>query len=399
MNFIFVSPNFPYIYYRFCKALKNNGVNVLGIGDTPYDELSEDIKSSLNEYYYVSSLKSYEDKKNAVAYFQNKYGTIDFIESNNEYWMQDDARLRSEFHVTTGPKEEEVYFFRHKSAMKKVYEEANLKVARYCLPKTLEEAKVFAQKVGYPVIMKPDDGVGASKTHALHNEEELQEFFLNKDPNISFIMEEFVEGELISYDGVCNSKSEVTYAVSHVFPTQIMEVVNDKGDVFYYTLPYIPSDLEEIGKKVVRAFKAKSRFFHLEFFRLTKDKMGLGKKGDIIPLEVNMRVPGGYTPDLINFAHSIDIYQIWADSIVFDENRQALNFPKTYACYVGRRNYVHYEHYYEDIMNRYKDQIMLTQGMPDILSDAMGNYFFMAKFSDKGEMEEFIHYLIQHKNS
>ena len=38
-NFIFISPNFPTNYWQFCRELKNDGMNVLGIGDQPYDEL------------------------------------------------------------------------------------------------------------------------------------------------------------------------------------------------------------------------------------------------------------------------------------------------------------------------------------------------------------------------
>ena len=78
-------------------------------------------------------------------------------------------------------------------------------------------------------------------------------------------------------------------------------------------MPQVPKDLLELGKKVVKAFKVQKRFFHMEFFRLTKDVENIGKVGDIVPLEVNMRPAGGYTPDLINFANSINCYQIYAD--------------------------------------------------------------------------------------
>ena len=53
MNFVFVSPNFPLNYYHFVVALKKDGVNVLGIGDTPYDNLMEELKEALTEYYFV----------------------------------------------------------------------------------------------------------------------------------------------------------------------------------------------------------------------------------------------------------------------------------------------------------------------------------------------------------
>lgn len=397
MNFVFISPQFPYTYYRFCKALKKDGVRVLGIGDTPYDSLSDDLKEALDEYYYVDSLSNYEAKRNAVKYFNDKYGKIDYIESNNEFWLYDDACLRDEFKVTTGPNKQQIISFRNKSEMKKYYKEANVKTARYILVDDLNSLIEFANKVSYPIITKPNDGMGASKTIKIRNEIELRNFYNTKEKNVTFIAEEFVNGDLISYDGVCDSNSNVVYPTHHVFDTQIMDVVNNNLDVYYYTNPIIPEDLDIAGRNVIKAFKAKSRFFHLEFFRLREDKDGLGKKGDLIGLEVNMRVPGGYTPDLINFAYSIDIYQIWADVMAFDKNNQKQYFPKQYACYVGRRNYVIYEHCYEEIMQTFKYEIVFNQGMPEVLSAAMGDYFFMAKFKDKERMNYFIQFITKRK--
>ena len=82
-NFIFISPNFPANYWKFCRELKNNGFTVLGIGDCPYDNLSFELKSSLNEYYKVNSLENYEEVFRAVALFTFKYGKIAYLESNN----------------------------------------------------------------------------------------------------------------------------------------------------------------------------------------------------------------------------------------------------------------------------------------------------------------------------
>lgn len=70
--------------------------------------------------------------------------------------------------------------------------------------------------------------------------------------------------------------------------------------------------------RVIAAFPTQSRFFHCEFFRLTEDKEGLGKRGDLIGLEVNMRPPGGYTPDMMNYANDIDVYKIWANMVAYD---------------------------------------------------------------------------------
>jgi len=101
-NLIFISPNFPTNYWMFCRELKKNGLNVLGIGDQPYDELNPALKDSLNEYYKVSNLENNDEVFRAVAFFTFKYGKIDWLESNNEYWLERDAWLRTEFNITSG---------------------------------------------------------------------------------------------------------------------------------------------------------------------------------------------------------------------------------------------------------------------------------------------------------
>ena len=61
MNFVFISPNFPHTYWQFCDRLRRNGVNVLGIGDAPYDGLEMPLKAALTEYYRVGSLEAGKD--------------------------------------------------------------------------------------------------------------------------------------------------------------------------------------------------------------------------------------------------------------------------------------------------------------------------------------------------
>ena len=112
MNFIFISPNFPHTYWNFCDRLKRNGVNVLGIGDAPYDGLEEPLKACLTEYYKVSSLMDYDQVYRAVGFFCFKYGKIDWVESNNEFWLEQDARLRTDFNITTGVRADQIDFIK-----------------------------------------------------------------------------------------------------------------------------------------------------------------------------------------------------------------------------------------------------------------------------------------------
>ena len=182
MNFIFISPQFPRTYWNFCDRLRRNGVTVLGIGDTPYDELEEPLKRTLTEYYRVDSMEDYGQMFRAVAFFSFKYGKIDWLESNNEYWLEQDARLRTDFHITSGADERAAAAFRSKSGMKAYYAKAGVPSARCHRIRTRKAAEKFLKEVGYPVIVKPDAGVGASNTSRLDNEEQLDAFFRNFPP-------------------------------------------------------------------------------------------------------------------------------------------------------------------------------------------------------------------------
>ena len=73
MNFVYISPQFPKHYWNFCDRLNKNGVTVLGIGDTPYDDLSEELKGALTEYYFVPDLSDYDTVFRAVAFFSFKF--------------------------------------------------------------------------------------------------------------------------------------------------------------------------------------------------------------------------------------------------------------------------------------------------------------------------------------
>ena len=132
-NVVFISPNLPTNYWQFCRELKKNGMNVLGIGDQPYEELNPELKENLHEYYKVSNLENYDEVYRGVAFLIFKYGPIDWLESNNEYWLERDARLRTAFHITSGFQEEDIPRIKYKSKMKEYYRNVGISTARYYL--------------------------------------------------------------------------------------------------------------------------------------------------------------------------------------------------------------------------------------------------------------------------
>ena len=393
-NFVFLSPNFPERYWQFCHHLKNNGLRVLGIGDCPYDQLRQELRDCLTDYYKVSDLGNYEEVYRAVAFLIFRYGRIDWLESNNEFWLERDAKLRTEFNISSGFKTEDMEKIKHKSAMKAYYAKAGIPTCRWHLAVEYEAAKAFAHEVGYPVVVKPDNGVGAVSTYKLKSDADLDYFFATKDDNI-YIMEEFVNGEVRTFDAIINSKGEPIFATGNVTVGSIMDIVNDADNSLFYIVKDLSPEMYEAGIKTVKAFDVKSRFVHLEYFVLREDKEGLGKKGDILGLEVNMRPSGGISPDMMNFANELDVYKIWADMIAFDQSTMDMSRPHHFAGFCGRRDGKNFVMDHDAIMAKYGHCMKIAERVPDALSGAMANMMYLATFETEEELFNYYHELCE----
>ncbi|MFA5421885.1 MAG: carbamoylphosphate synthase large subunit [Bacilli bacterium] len=396
MNFVIISPHFPETYWKFAEALKANSYNVLGIGDAPYHEISKELKGVLTEYYFCPRMTEYPELYKAFAFFSFKYGKIDWVESNNEYWLASDARLRSDFNLATGVKFEDVIAYKSKTAMKKYFTEAGVRVARHIKTPSLEEARAFVLGVGYPLFAKPDIGVGANSTYRISNDEELAVFFIKKEAG-DYIIEEYVDGTIVSFDGISNSHHEPVIYVKHLFPVSNATVVSEKAEDYYYSFYEIENDLETAGRAILKAFNVYKRFFHLEFFRLNVDREGLGKQGDLVALEVNMRPPGGFTTDMISACLGLSSYRVYSDVIAFDENRQVPANPRAMVVEVARRDAFTYALTMDQIAASHPANIVMRGRYSPIISVGMGNDFFIAKFSTFAEAREFKDLVLKHQ--
>ena len=120
---------------------------MLGIGDSSYDSLAWEVRNSLTEYYYTHSLEDYDGVMRAVAFFIHKYGRIDFVESQNEYWLELEARIRTDFNICSGWKTDDMNAVKLKSRMKEGYQRAKVKTARFYLIESLDDALAFGRWV------------------------------------------------------------------------------------------------------------------------------------------------------------------------------------------------------------------------------------------------------------
>ena len=393
MNLVFISPNFPDNFRNFCSMLRQNGVNVLGIGDAPYDSLNDDLKRSLTEYYKVDSMEDYSQVYRAVAYFAFRHGRIDWIESNNEYWLELDAKLRQDFNVTTGVQPGELALWKSKAAMKPVYKAAGIPSARQHRVSTMDAALEFIDEIGgYPVFAKPNVGVGATATYKIDNEDELRAFFSEVSGH-DYVMEEYIVGDIYTYDAICDQNGDPLFESSFRC-VNVADSVNDGTEAIIFVLPEVPDQLRDYGRKALQGFKVKSRFVHFEFFRLTEARKGLADVGDFVGLEVNMRPAGGFIPDMMNYSHSTDVYQIWADMVSHGQSNKAQGGPDRYCVFIGTKDAFKHTHSHDEILKRYGSKITMCQRMPDVFAAAMGNQMYMALLDTEDDVREFVTFVL-----
>ena len=377
MNFVFLSPHFPPNYYRFAVALKNQGVTVLGLGDENYDVLRPELKSSLTEYFRVQSMHNYDELVRALGYFTHRYGKLDRIDSHSEYWLETEARLRTDFNIP-GIRTDQIDRVKRKSLMREAFIQAGIRVARGGVVRSMEEAQALIRQTGYPLVAKPDIGVGAAATYKIHNENELKSFFELK-PAVDYLFEEFVNGQIVTFDGLADRDGTPVFTNSLAYSTGVMETIINDELIYYYTLREIPADVNALGCRVLEAFDVRERFFHFEFFRQDGT-------GDLVALEVNMRPPGGLTTDMFNYACDIDIYNAWASIIAGKGFLYPDYTQKYYCCYVGRKANRSYAHTEQEILSTYREKISHHESISGVFSAALGNYGYLVRSPDLEEV-------------
>jgi len=385
MNIVFLSPHFPSHYHQFCRQLKAVGAKVLGIGDEVYEHLLPEVRDSLHEYYRVEDMQDYDALVRACGYFTHRYGKIDRFESLNEYWLGTEARIRDDFNIF-GIRSHEIDAVRCKSRMKEVFRQAGVPVARGRVVTDLTDARALVAETGYPVVLKPDAGVGALNTYRIENDDDLVAAF-NSGSSVDLIAEEFITGNLFSFDGLVDRNGRLIFYTAHTYSQGIMETVNEDRHVSYCSLRHIPANLESVGRASVAAFGLRERFFHIEFFE--------SAEGRYIALEINMRPPGGYTTDMFNYANDIDIYRAWAELLV--QRGDPLTYERRYhCCYASRKNRHRYRHTHDEIMRRYGVLMQAVVQVPGVFSSALGDIGYIFRSPKMDEVKtavEFIHAL------
>jgi ATP-grasp domain-containing protein len=368
MNVLFLSPHFPPNFWHFCRGLREAGANPLGLADAPWESLRPELQGALAEYYRVPDMHRHDDLVRALGWLTFRHGKLDRLDSLSEYWLETEARLRDDFNVF-GLRAADMARFKRKSEMKSRFLAAGLAAARGRVCHDRAALRALVEEVGYPVVAKPDTGVGAAQTFRLEDDREVEAFLAAK-PQVDYIVEEFVAGDLVTYDGLTDRQGRVVFDASMVFDRGIMEVVNQDSDMAYTLVRDIPADLAAAGRTLVEAFGVRERFFHFEFFRQAN--------GRLVALEVNIRPPGGLTVDMWNYQNDVDLYRGWGHLLVQGRLPDRATRP-WFVTWVGRKDRFRYALGGDELRRRLGDLVVHHARVEDIFSRAIGNEGFILR--------------------
>ncbi len=321
MNVLMISPGFPGDMAYFTRGLAQVGARVLGVGDQNLRAMPPEARDSLTDYLQVKDLWDEDGvAKQVQRWLRGR--SLDRIECLWEPGMVLAARLREIFHVP-GLNVEQTLPFRDKERMKQVLDAAGIRTPHHFRATTKNECIEAAEKIGYPVIVKPIDGAGSADTYAVHSKDEFSQALelLDHVPEVS--VEEYIEGEEFTFDTVCANGNALFHNIAWYRPKPLVMRLNPSIPprtlcVRDTTMPEVAAG-REMGFRVLDALGMESGFTHMEWFR-TDD-------GEAVFGEIGCRAPGGRLTHGMNYAANADMFSGWAEAVCYGRLSQHIERP------------------------------------------------------------------------
>lgn len=310
LHVLMISPGFPAEMPFFTRGLAQVGANVIGIGDQPMGALPEMAQKALSGYVRVGSLWDEESVIKEVLTLARER-RIDRIECLWEPGMILAARLREKLGLP-GMTVAETVPFRDKEKMKQVLDEAHIRTPRHASSKTTSGVMTAAEAIGFPIIVKPIAGAGAKDTYRANDLAELERTLPLMGHVDEVSIEEFIDGDDLTFDTVCID-GEIVFANVFFYRPRALQIQTTE---WISPQTFALRNLEDerlssgvqMGKDVLRALGFKTGFTHMEWYRKFDGEAVFG--------EIAARPPGGRTVDLMNYTCDIDLFRGWAEAVV-----------------------------------------------------------------------------------
>ncbi len=309
MHVVYLSPGFPAEMPLFVRGLAQVGAKVLGVGDQPAAALPAEAREALADYLQV---RSFDDERAVADQIRTwlKGRSVDRVECLWERLMYLAARLRQEFGVP-GMSVEQTLVFRDKERMKQAVEAAGLRVPRHGRARSKAEAWAAIEHVGFPAIVKPIDGAGSKDTYRCGDRAEFEQALQNTVHVPEISVEEYIEGEELTYDTVCAGGRILFENVSLYRPKPMILAQNEWISMQNIVLRDLGAELPapgvSLGRAVLQALGFQTGFTHMEWFRTPAGEAVFG--------EIGGRPPGARLVHAMNYSCDIDLFRGWAEAV------------------------------------------------------------------------------------
>ena len=310
MNVIFIEPSFPYNQREFVRALHAAGAHVIGIGERPASTLDAEMRGWLGDYLQVRSVVHEPSLLQAVRAVQGKLW-VDRLEATVEAHIMAAATVREAANIP-GTSTETAYLCRDKPAMKEALRRAGIPCAASTRARTPQEAREFGAAVGYPLIVKPPAGAGASATWRVGSKDELERVIRESGlaDGKAVAIEEFIEGHEGFLDTLTINGEVAHEFITHYYPN-VLEAMRERWiSPQMVTTNRIDApgygEVREMARRVIRILNIGTSATHMEWFA--------GPKG-LRFSEIGCRPPGVGQWDVYNAANEFDLYFEWASAI------------------------------------------------------------------------------------
>ncbi len=317
---IFLEPCFPANQREFVRALHAVGARVTGIGERPREALDGDLRQWLHHYQQIGNVTDVDQVERAVRFVQGKV-RVDRLEAVVEAHVMCAARVREKCGIP-GTSVKTTWLCRDKPAMKEALRAAGVPCAQSLGSDSVEEIREFASRVGYPLIVKPRDGAGASGTSRVDDEQGLLRALAQSGvgQGRSVAIEEFIEGHEGFFDTISIGGKVAHEFATHYYPN-VLEAMRTRWiSPQFITTNRIDSagynEVKAMARKVISALEVETSATHMEWF--------YGAKG-LKFSEIGCRPPGVRAWDLYAAANEFDIYREWAMAVVHGKTSQALS--------------------------------------------------------------------------
>ncbi len=320
-NVIMISPGYPAEMPHFTRGLAAVGARVWGVGDQPAGALPEAARRGLTDYLRVKNLWDEEAVVREVAEWTAGH-QVDRVECLWEPGVVLAGRLREALGAP-GMGARQSYAFRNKETMKQVLDAAGIRTPRHVAVRTAAGCFEAAEKIGYPLILKPIAGAGSADTYRVENEEELRSVLPRIEHVEEISVEEFIDGEEYTFDTLSIGGKPAYYNVAWYRPRPLVARSTEWISPQVVALRDLDQDhLQQgiqMGYQVLEALGFESGFTHMEWYRKAD--------GEVVFGEIGGRPPGAHQVDQMNYACDIDVFRGWAECVVhgtLSENVQRL---------------------------------------------------------------------------